>query len=409
MLITAWVLGSALLWRMPLLRNANGDGSDGAPFSDEDLAMPPVDGVSTGPDDRRPTVSVVIPARNEADRLPRLLADLGAQTLTPVEVLVVDDDSTDETAAVARSVPGVTVLTAPPLPYGWAGKPWACTHGAEASTGDVLVFLDADVQLAPEALASLIETWEPTGGLLSVQPLHRTGSTTEGLSLPFNVVSMMGLGIGSIAPPHPEWGAAGPCMVTSRSAYVAVGGHRGVSSEVVEDLALADRYGAADLAVRCVGGGDLMEFRMYRNLRGLFEGWTKNVASGAGRTPPLRGLLIGIWITVLLTVAVQLARGPASMGGSVHWLAAYVVGAAQVAWIGRRVGRFGSAGLFWPLLLAVFVGICALSAVKTTLFHRVGWSGRTISLRHDPAALLDAPALQTGSRRDNTLSRRPRL
>lgn len=351
-LLAGWVAGWVLLWRLP--RPA------------------PTDGATA---DR--VVSVVIPARNEADRLPTLLDGLVRQTRPPDQIVVVDDDSTDGTGDLARAVPGVEVLPAPVVPDGWTGKSWACATGVAASRGDVLVFLDADVTLADDALESLLGSWSRHGGLVSVQPHHHVRRPVEALSLPFNVVSMMGLGVGSLVPPRRQWGAAGPCLVTSRSDYDAVGGHRAVAAAVAEDLALAERFVATGLPVHCLGGGGRIGYRMYRDLRGLVEGWGKNVATGAGRTPMLRALGIALWITALLTALGAVTSGT---GGPLVALGLYAGATAQVAAMGRQVGRFGPAALAWPVLVAFFVALFAWSAVRTLVVRRVTWSGRTVEL-----------------------------
>lgn len=354
LLVPGWLLGWVLLWRMPSLST---------------------------PRRAAPTrsLTVVIPARNEADRIPLLLASLTTQSRPPDQVIVVDDDSSDDTAALAAGFDGVEVVSPPPLPDGWAGKPWACAAGVAASRGELLVFLDADVELEPDALASLVTSWEARGGLLSVQPRHHIAGPVEGLSLPFNVISMMGLGVGSLVPPRRQWGAAGPCLITSRSDYDSVGGHRSVAGEVAEDLALAERYCTADLPVACLGGGDVVRFRMYRNLRGMVEGWSKNLVTGARHTPVLRSLAVALWLTTLLTLGLHLADGP-GQGNLWPWMATYAAGAVQFMVLGRRVGRFGPAGLLWPVLLAFFVAVFALSAVRTLVFRQVRWSGRQIDV-----------------------------
>ena len=127
-------------------------------------------------------LAVVVPARDEAVALPGLLASLAAQRRPATEVVVVDDESTDGTAAVAVAG-GARVVAAPPRPPGWNGKQWACHTGLLATTAPVVCFVDADVELAPDALARLAGEVEARGGLVSVQPWHRTRSAVEGLSL----------------------------------------------------------------------------------------------------------------------------------------------------------------------------------------------------------------------------------
>ena len=356
LLISGWLAGWILLWRLPALTR------------------------------RSPTrahrTSVVIPARNEADRLPLLLESLRTQTLPPTEVVVVDDHSSDGTAEAAAAFAGVTVVPAADMPPGWTGKSWACTTGVAQATGDTLVFLDADVELAPDALAALVATWEPHGGLLSVQPHHHIVRPVEALSLPFNVVALMGLGVGSLVPPRHGWGAAGPCMITSRAEYEAAGGHRAVRAAVAEDLALADRFSEAGLPVQIRGGAGDVRFRMYRDLPGIFEGWSKNVATGARRTPFLRSIGVGLWITSLLVALGAVFGGDAvpAVSGLPAVAALYAAVALQVGVLGRRVGRFGPAAAAWPVLALFFVGVFTWSAGRTFLLRQVRWSGRTLHL-----------------------------
>jgi glycosyltransferase involved in cell wall biosynthesis len=150
LLAVTWLIGWLLCWRLPIL--------------------PPAASRAT-----RARVSVIVPARNEAARLPPLLAGLRSQSRPVDELVVVDDASTDTTAAVAAAR-GAQVIAAPPLPEGWTGKTWACWTGAGHATGDVLVFLDADTQPAPDLVARLVEAVERGGdhpGLVSVMPYHR--------------------------------------------------------------------------------------------------------------------------------------------------------------------------------------------------------------------------------------------
>ncbi|WP_304223601.1 glycosyltransferase family A protein [Gracilinema caldarium] len=148
--------------------------------------------------------SVIIPARNEEQRLGPLLESLQNQTFTPYEVIVVDDGSTDETAVLARRFgcrvvqPADTLsaaqLEAPGDPR-WTGKSAACYAGALEARGDLLVFFDADVTLAPDALEYLACYSRP-GSVLSVQPYHAMKRAYEQCSLYFNLVAILGLDLG---------------------------------------------------------------------------------------------------------------------------------------------------------------------------------------------------------------------
>ena len=358
LIVVGWLLGWVLLWRMPRLR-----------------------GTSVERNGTR--VSVVIPMRNEVDRIPLLLASLERQGRRPDQVIVVDDDSEDGSGEAARSFPGVEVITASAVPDGWTGKSWACRTGARSADGELLVFLDADVVLGDDAIGQLMSTWNEDGGLVSVQPHHRTERPFEAMSLLFNVVTMMGLGVGSLVPPRNEWGAAGPCLVTSRADYDRIGGHAAVAGEVAEDLALADAYRHEGLSVRCFGGSEQLWFRMYRNGHDLFQGWAKNVATGARRTPILRAVGVAVWMTALISMLIAVIPSPI---GATDWSTVgilYTAGAFQLGVLGSRVGRFGFAALAWPILIVAFVSIFALSTVQTIVLRRTQWSGRSIPLhRH---------------------------
>jgi 4,4'-diaponeurosporenoate glycosyltransferase len=331
-----------------------------------------------------PPLTIVVPARNEAASIGSLLGDLGADpALRGARVVVVDDHSTDDTAAIAAGFDGVEVLTAPALPPGWAGKPWACHCGAtatapDADPGDLLVFLDADVRVRPGALPRLVGAHAATGGLLSVQPRHETRRWYEQLSAVFNVVAMMGVGTGD---PNGATGAFGPLLITSRDDYLAVGGHGAVRGQVVEDLALAARYRESGRPLAVLDGGSQVRFRMYpEGLGQLVEGWTKNFAVGAGATPPLRLLAIVIWVTAVGSAAfsvVDVVRG--ALPATAAWIL-YVLFVGQLFLMFRQVGRFRVlTSVLFPIPLAFFLAVFVRSLWSTHVRRSVTWRGRSIS------------------------------
>lgn len=317
----------------------------------------------------------MVPARDEAARLPGLLESLRGELVVGDEVVVVDDQSSDGTAGVARRA-GARVIEVPDLPPGWAGKNWACATGAGAAVNDVLVFLDADTRVDPGGLDRLVVAAEGCDGLYSVQPWHEVPRPVERLGALCNLVAVMGTGAFA-----PAWGrglatgAFGPCLVTTSSDYRRAGGHASVRGSVVDDLALAGRYRAAGLAVCLQGGRGTISYRMYpEGFRALVLGFTKNLALGAGSVHPIVGLLVAGWMAACVTPLVLVERAP--LVGA----ACYLAVAVQVHVALRRIGSFGVAtAALYLVPLVVFLGIFLLSLVHLVTGRGVSWKGRSVS------------------------------
>jgi len=236
------------------------------------------------------TVSVVVPARDEAGRVGTCVAALLAQDAAVAEVVVVDDGSADGTAAEAVRA-GARVEAAPAPRPGAAGKAAACAHGARVATaGRWLAFVDADVTLAPEALSRLLAACLAAGAA-AASPLARQATRTwwEELLLPdLGLAVAERLDLDAIADPaRPAAFLSGQCLLVRRDAYDGVGGFGAVAGSLVEDVALAGRLKAAGhrLEVRLAPG--LAAVRMYGRFGDLWEGLAKNLAEvwGAGTAP----------------------------------------------------------------------------------------------------------------------------
>ena len=245
------------------------------------------------------SLTLVIPAYNEAANIEACLGSVLASEApcTDWRVLVVDDRSGDATAALASATAErcgagpdrFALLDACPRPQGerWVGKNWACSRAMEQVSSEWVLFLDADVRLRPNTLQrALGQAVEEQADLFSLAPRLSCGCLAEWMVQPI-MASLLGLGFPIEAandPADPTAFAAGPFMLFRRSAYAAVGGHRALAGEVVEDLALARRIKAAGLRLRYVLGLDAVDLRMYQNFASLWEGWTKNWFSGLDRS-----------------------------------------------------------------------------------------------------------------------------
>lgn len=344
--VVGWTSGWLLLWRLRPL-------------------PPVVEGRSAG----RPTVAVVIPARDEAAALPHLLPPLVASRRPGDEVVVVDDHSTDATARVARSL-GARVITPPELPDGWLGKPHACWHGANATSSTVLAFVDADVRPPDDLLDRIGHAVDRhPGEVVSVQPWHEVRRPTEHLSILCNIIALMGVGTFSV------WGrrvrpraAFGPVLALDRATYDRVGGHAraDVRTMHTEDIGIARAVGAAQLYT----GRPDVRFRMYPGgLADLVRGWTRSIATGASGVR---------WWAALLTVAWvwSLAAGWTAS----PWL--LVPSAVQVWVLGRRAGRFSPlVAVLYPVAVVVFLVVFVRSAVALVLRRDVTWKDRRVASR----------------------------
>lgn len=353
-LLVRWLIGWGLTWRLPRLPNLLVIGL--------------------------PKVSVLIPARNEESTLPNLLTALKRQTFKPYEIIVIDDQSFDATTKIAEQA-GVKVLQTDPLPTGWTGKNWALKTGYTASSGDVLVFLDADTEPEEDLLRRLVANVQYLGGLVSIQPYHRTEKPYELLAVLFNLVGLMAITLGA------KGGVAfGPAMATSRGDYERVGGHDAVAGYVVEDWFMAHLYQSAGLPASAYIGYGQLNYRMYPGgLRDLIVGFNKNFATAAGEVSWVRMLAVVLWLSGLFWAAWCLPAallGWPLVGNSslLYNLVLYLAFAIQLAIIVRPVGSFGLIVFFFPIPVAFFIGVFVL-AILNLKRGQIEWKGRTISTR----------------------------
>lgn len=328
-------------------------------------------------------LSIVIPARNEEENLSRLLPSLRDAAFSPHEVLVVDDHSGDRTAEVARCL-GATVISGSDLPEGWYGKPWACQQGADAATGDWLLFLDADLVVAPGGLRRLAAlAAEDSNEVHSVGPYHRIERPYEELSAFFNAIMI--LGMNAFTPKGPqarEIGLFGQAMLLSKASYATVEGHHRVKAQVLENFHLSRHFREAGIACRCYLGKGTLAMRMFPGgLGDLVAGWSKGFVSGAGNTP--RGAMIGIsaWLSGLIMITIALSFLPlAEFYQRLVIGKLYLLGGVQCLYVFRHSGNFGFFNaLLFPVSLLFYQTVFFRALRRKKTGGKVSWKGRDVA------------------------------
>ena len=294
-------------------------------------------------------VSVIVPARNEAATIRTLLSSLLATRYHPVEIVVIDDRSTDDTAAVVSTVsdPRLRLIRGDELPQGWYGKPWACYQGFRAAQGSLLLFTDADTHHHPELLGRAVGALSQEGaGLVTVSPRQRCVTFWERVVMP-QIWFLLAL---RYHPPAVNRGrqerdviANGQFILTTRQAYEAAGTHKVVSHEVAEDLALAQAYLRRGLKLHFAFAERLMETRMYQNLAQLIEGWSKNIYLGGRRSFPGQPLLQAL-VPLMLTVAMLFWLAPPIL----LLCSTFIGGLRDVT--GAAITASAASTLFWMLM-----------------------------------------------------------
>ncbi len=339
-----------------------------------------------------PGLSVIVPARNEAGRIERCLRGLLAQDYPgPLQILVVDDNSTDGTAErveqIAAQDARVRLLRGRPLPPGWAGKPHACWQGAAEAEADWLCFLDADTAPQPALLRTAVRTAQSEKiDLLSLEPFQELGSVAERLVIPTGMFLIAFTQDPSRVndPESQEATANGQFLLFRREAYEAVGGFAAVRDAICEDKALAQAVKRAGFRLALLGAEELIHVRMYTGLRSLLEGLAKNVVDMAGGVPgtlaaAVLALVLG-WAPIVapLWTAASWRAGTANLAapivaliGSLALLGTHLAGARHF-----RI-PFGY-GFLFPLGYTL-AAVVALYAVLRHVRGAVVWKGRVYS------------------------------
>ena len=351
---------------------------------DDESGDPPLD---------PPKVSVVIPARNEARNIERCLRSVLANDYPRFEVVVVDDQSSDGTGEIARSVsagdPRVRVIETGSPPEGWFGKQWACQTGAAATDGEIILFADADTVQSSGLITRSVNTIQRRGAdLFSILGRQELGSFWEKLIQPqiFGIMSVRYGGTESITGSRfvADKIANGQCLFVRRDTYDAFGGHALVKSHVADDLMLAQRYFARGKRVVAAEGLNQLSTRMYTSLGELVRGWGKNVFAGGRDSVPFGAFGRLIFPLLLLSAPMfslapflVLAAGLLVSLPEVVLLWAMIAQIASLAWwvyVYWQIDESPFYAVISPLGAVVILYIFSRAAVRG---QRVVWKYRT--------------------------------
>lgn len=254
--------------------------------------------------DRRPSVSILIPARDEEATIGASVVAALASRDADIEVIVLNDSSSDRTAEIVEQHAliddRVRLAHAPPLPPGWKGKPHACHVLAGLARHELLLFVDADVRLSPDAASRLAST---NADLVSGVPRQVLGGAVEHAIIPMInslIYGYLPIAMMRFRRVDPSLTAAcGQLMLVRRSAYQSCGGHAAIASTMHDGLQLARHFRRSGFHTDLVDGTELASCRMYTSSRDVWTGFSKNATEGMAKPvalPVWTVLLIGGWL-----------------------------------------------------------------------------------------------------------------
>lgn len=327
-------------------------------------------------------ISVIIPARNEESNIGLLLSDLMKQSLKPMEIICVNDESNDRTEEVIKGFP-VKLINVEGKPDNWTGKSWACELGAKAAGGNLFIFLDADVRMTEDALASLVAEYEKDEKVISVQPFHNTEKVFEQFSMIFNIIQ---IGANAVTFPIKDMniGLFGPVILIPQKIYFEIGAHGSVKESIVDDISLGENLNKSGFSYRILMGGKEIAFRMYsQGFTSLIQGWSKNFATGAYKTVPIIFIMVFWWITSSTSAAANMiiAGFDFELWKFGIYAIMYVFWILEIFRITGKIGKFKAVfKILYPVVLAGFLAVFFISLFKRIFRMKTTWKERKIKL-----------------------------
>lgn len=342
-----------------------------------------------------PLISVCVPARNEERNIRACVESLLAQDYPNLEVIVLDDRSTDRTPDILRQLSvadgRLQVLHGTELLPGWAGKPYALFQASSAAGGAWLCFVDADTFLAPAALSSCyIKALETKADMFTIMTFQILGSFWEKTVMPIVMTALsVGFSPRKVNDPGTRDAIAnGQFILIKRPVYDAIGGHERVCDQIVEDKAISEQVKWNGYRLIVANGYAVARTRMYTSLAELWEGWTKNIYLGLSDRPSLAllgtfGAFLALVAALILPLWPMLGFVWYVRGGS--WLALAILAESLLLWavvihararVARDMGISSWYALSLPLGAGMFAAMMLASTWKVLLGQGVTWKGR---------------------------------
>jgi len=353
------------------------------------------------PPNDAPLISICIPARNEDANIRKCVEAALGQDYPKVEVIVVDDRSTDKTLEILESdsllsakqqATSFQIIHGSELPSGWAGKPHALYQASVVATGEWLCFVDADTTLSKVALSSCyIKALETEADLFTVMNRQVLGSFWEKTVMPL-VMTALSVGFSPRRvndPSQRDAIANGQFILIKRSVYDAVGGHERIKDQIVEDKAISEQVKWNGYRLIVADGSQVVSTRMYTSLKTMWEGWTKNIYLGLRGHPSLLwlgvfGALQALFAAFFLPIWPLLGLNWYLRDGG--WMQLTVIFESLIIWailvyararVAKNMGISTFYAWITPLGAGVFAAMMITSAWKVISGQGVVWRGRS--------------------------------
>jgi 4,4'-diaponeurosporenoate glycosyltransferase len=323
-------------------------------------------------------LSIIIPARNEALNLPKLLNSISEQNIPNLEVIVIDDGSTDGTAEIAKSY-SATVISGLPLPANWTGKNWACYQGAKASSHDHLLFLDADTEFEPGGIARLIRFYQNFKNdiAISVLPFQKFRFFYERFSLFFHLLMAMGTDAFLLHQNKKNHKLVGQSLLISKSLYFGIGGHESVKGKILENFNLTKVLNDNGIRTYTISGQSILSIQMFpEGFLHLIQGWLKAFTQGAAGVSKSTLFATFLWISACFLPFIFFTQS------MLLGLFTYAFMVIQIYFLSRRLGQYRMIDAFlYPLYLVFYQFLHFYSVINERFGGSVIWKGREVSAR----------------------------